>query len=116
GDTTGAKKPASERPPLQRTVSCHILRGALAVGVQHRVASSRRGCNSRHSLLIVVTVLARRLIVPAAALAAVGLFAASAGFSASTVAIKRTLTVSVTGKGRLVSTPRGINCKTTCSA
>jgi hypothetical protein len=42
--------------------------------------------------------------------------AASVGLSASAVVVKRTLTVSVTGKGRLVSSPRGIDCSRTCSA
>jgi hypothetical protein len=46
----------------------------------------------------------------------VGTAAASAGLSVSTAAGKRTLTVSVTGKGRLVSSPRGLDCSRTCSA
>jgi hypothetical protein len=50
------------------------------------------------------------------ALLAVGAVAASAGRSASTAAVKRTLTVSITGKGRLVSSPRGLDCSRTCSA
>jgi hypothetical protein len=46
----------------------------------------------------------------------VGVVAASAGLSPSTAVVKRTLTASITGKGRLVSTPRGLDCSRTCSA
>jgi len=48
-------------------------------------------------------------------LCVVGVVAASAGLSAPAAVVKRTLTVSVTGKGRLVSTPRGLDCSRTCS-
>ncbi len=58
----------------------------------------------------------RRLIVVLAGFAVLAVMAASAGFSASTVIIKRTLTVSVSGSGQLVSSPRGISCSATCSA
>jgi len=59
----------------------------------------------------------RTLVTVAAVLAilAIGVVGASAGLSASTAVGKRTLTVSITGKGRLVSTPRGLDCSRTCS-
>src|SRR5262245_25816102 len=61
----------------------------------------------------------RRTLVTVAAVLGVlvgGVVAASAGLSASTAVVKRTLTVSITGKGRLVSSPRGLDCTRTCSA
>jgi hypothetical protein len=45
----------------------------------------------------------------------VGVVAAS-GLSASAAGGKSPLTVSVTGKGRLVSSPRGLDCSRTCTA
>lgn len=56
----------------------------------------------------------RRLtfVLPVALIAA-GI-AASAGLTAKPV-VKKTLTVSVNGSGRLVSSPRGVNCFTVCS-
>lgn len=56
----------------------------------------------------------RTMLVTAAGVLAL-LVAASAGLSASSAAGKRTLTVSVTGKGRLVSSPRGLDCSRTCT-
>jgi len=61
-------------------------------------------------------VFVRRLTFALPTVLIVAAIAASTGLTASTVVVKKTLTVSVNGSGRLVSSPRGINCFTVCSA